>query len=85
MHLVEPLAVPKLEEAHVLPVDAVYHSFFGVGNCRNLKWKESLGAQKAFVFILDETFHDLILVEFEDVVVAQELAVEPTDDHDFVT
>ena len=39
VHLIEPLVLSELEEAHVLPVDTVYHSLFGVSKSGNLKWK----------------------------------------------
>lgn len=69
MHLVEPLAISELEEAHVLPVDTVYDSLLGVSNGRNLEWEKRLRAQKSFVLILDNALDVLFLIHFDDVII----------------
>ena len=85
MLVIRPLLAIVEEEAHVLPVDSIRKSVLDVSNCWHLEWEQGCALDHRSLILLFCHVNWLALVtELDQVVVAQELAIEATHDDDFV-
>lgn len=85
MFVIRPLLAIVEEEAHVLPVDGIRKSVLDVSDGWHLEGEQGCALDHRSLVLLFCHVHRLALViELDQVVVAQELAVEAAHDNDFV-
>jgi len=83
--VVSPLLSVIEEKAHVLPVDGVSLPILNISDRWDLEWEQSRSLDhRSFVLLFGHTYSSTLIVELEQVVVAQKFAVEATHDYDFV-
>ena len=85
MLVIRPFLAIVEEKAHVLPVYGVRKSVLDVSDGGHLEWEQGCALDHRSLILLFCHVNWLALVtELDQVVVAQELAVEATHDDDFV-
>ena len=85
MLVIRPLGAIEVEKWHILPVDSISKSILDVTNSWDLEWEERRALDHwSLVFLFAHLNRVTLVIDLDQVVVAQEFTVESTDYHNFV-
>ena len=85
MLVIRPLGAIEVEKWHILPVDSISKSILDVTNSWDLEWEQRRALDHwSLVFLFAHLNRVTLVIDLDQVVVAQEFTVESTDYHNFV-